>query len=142
MIYSIVGTHHRLREKGNKELSALGKAMHHIYSEQIGELESLINATSLFGDPVIVVCIQLGEVTSSKEELKRLLDSMSASTNIFIIDEPFADVHLVNTLSKVSKKLFNSGSITDLFACDTPFLKSMISSIPCFSFSVSFILLK
>lgn len=108
MIYSIVGTHHRLREKGNKELSALGKAMHHIYSEQIGELESLINATSLFGDPVIVVCIQLGEVASSKEELKRLLDSMSASTNIFIIDEPFADVHLVNTLSKVSKKLFNA----------------------------------
>lgn len=108
MIYSIVGTHTSLREKGNKEISSLGSQTHHIYSEQIGELEALINATSLFGDPVIVVCIQLGEVGSSKEELKRLLDPMSTSVNIFIIDEPFADVHLVNRLQKVSKKLFDA----------------------------------
>ncbi len=108
MIYSIVGTHYGLREKGNKEIKALGGAMHHIYSEQIGELEALIDATSLFGDPVIVVCIQLGENASSKEELKRLMDAMSLSVNIFIVDEPFADVHLVNRLQKVSKKLFDA----------------------------------
>jgi hypothetical protein len=108
MIYSIVGTHYGLREKGNKEVKALGEAMHHIYSEQVGELEALIDATSLFGDPVIVVCIQLGESAASKDELKRLMDAMSQSVNIFIVDEPFADVHLVNRLQKVSKKLFDA----------------------------------
>lgn len=108
MIYSIVGTHGGLREKGNKELQALGEVMHHIYSEQVEGLESLIDASSLFGGPVIVVCYQLGEVASSKEELKRLLEPMSTSPTIFIIDEPFADVHLFNRLQKVSTKLFDA----------------------------------
>lgn len=108
MIYSIVGTHYEVREKSNKEILALGVATHHIYSEQVTTLEPLIHATSLFGEPVIVVCIQLGENASSKEELKRLLDPMSESTNIFIIDEPFADVYLFNTLKKVSKKTFDA----------------------------------
>lgn len=108
MIYSIVGTHATLREKGNKEIRTLGETTHHIYSEQISELASLIDAKNLFGDPVIVVCIQLGEVSSSKEELKRLLEPMSVATNIFIIDEPFADIHLIARLQKVSKKLFDA----------------------------------
>lgn len=108
MIYSIVGTHSGLREKGNKELQALGEVMHHIYSEHVGELEALLNATSLFGGPVIAACFQLGEVASSKEELKRLLEPMSTSPTIFIIDEPFADVHLFNRLQKVSTKLFDA----------------------------------
>ncbi len=108
MIYSIVGTHKERREKGHKEFSSFGVAMHHIYSEQVGSLEALINATSLFGDVSVVVCIQLGEVVSSKEELVRLLDSMKTSPNIFIIDEPFADVHLFNKLSKVSVKVIDA----------------------------------
>ena len=108
MIYSIVGTNVVLREKSNKEVAVLGKTTHHLYSEQVGELEALIDATSLFGGPVVVLCIQLSEVSSSKEELQRLLDSMSTSINIFIIDEPFADAHLVNRLQKVSKKLFDA----------------------------------
>lgn len=108
MIYSIIGTHNILREKGNKEIRSLGDAICHIYSEQVGELEALIDATSLFGDPVVVICIQLGEVATSYEELKRLLEPMSTSLNIFIIDEPFADVHLVKRLQKVSKKVFDA----------------------------------
>ena len=108
MIYSIVGTHYGLREKGNKEVRVLGEATHHIYSEQVGDLEVLVDATSLFGDSVIVVCVQLGDTASSKEELTRLLEAMSASINIFIIDEPFADVHLFKRLQKVSKKIFDA----------------------------------
>jgi hypothetical protein len=108
MIYSIVGTHYGLREKGNKEIKSLGEASHHIYSEQVSELEALVNATSLFGDVIVVFCIQLGESATSKEELKRLLEPMSTSATIFVIDEPFADVHLVNRLQKVSKKLFDA----------------------------------
>lgn len=108
MIYSIVGTHFGIREKGSTEMRSLGEVSHHVYSEHIGDLESFVNASSLFGDPIIVVCIQLGEIASSKEELKRLLEPMSTSATIFIIDEPFADVHLVNRLQKVSQKLFDA----------------------------------
>ena len=108
MIYTIVGTHKELREKTNKEFSLLGVAAHHIYSEQVSELEALIDVTNIFGDPVVVYCIQLGEVASSKEELKRLLESMSTSQNIFIVDEPFADIHLYNRLKKISKKTYDA----------------------------------
>lgn len=72
------------------------------------ELEQLVDASSLFGDPVIVLCIQLGDNTHAKDELKRLLDRMQESSNIFVIDEPFADVHLFNRLTKVSKKVFDA----------------------------------
>ncbi len=108
MIYAIVGTQYEIREKGAKELAILGVPAHHIYSEHIVDLEPLIGATSLFGDAVVVTCIQLGENSSSKEELKRLLDEMSSSLNIFIIDEPFADAHLVTRLQKVAKKIFDA----------------------------------
>lgn len=108
MLYTIVGTHKAIREKASKELASLGVATHHLYSEKVYELEPLINASSLFGETVIAVCIQLGEEVSSKEELLRFLKDMELSKNIFIIDEPFADVHLVNKLSKVSKKLFDA----------------------------------
>ncbi len=108
MIFTIVGTQKELREKGSKEFSALGVASHHIYSEHVNELEALIDATSLFGDAVVVMCLQLGEITSSKEEMIGLLDGMKNSKNIFVIDEPFADVHLVNKLTKVSKKIIDA----------------------------------
>ena len=108
MIYTIVGTHKDKREKATKEYAVVGIATHHIYSDQIGELEPLIDATSLFGDAVVVMCLQLGEVASSKEEMIRLLDGMKNSKNVFIIDEPFADVHLVNKLTKVSKKVIDA----------------------------------
>jgi hypothetical protein len=108
MIYTIVGTHKERREKGHKELASLGAPTHHIYSEQVSGLEALIDGVSLFGDVSIVTCIQLGEVASSKEEMIRLLDNMKESVNIFIIDEPFADVHLFNKLSKVSVKVIDA----------------------------------
>lgn len=108
MIYSIVGTHTERREKGQKELIALGVPSQHIYSEQVGSLEALIDGVSLFGGVSIIMCIQLGEVASSKEEVVRLLDDMKTSPNIFIIDEPFADVHLFNRLSKVSVKVVDA----------------------------------
>ena len=95
-------------EKGNKEFLSLGTPTHHVYSEQVGVLESLIDGASLFGDVSIVSCLQLGDVASSKEEMVRLLDNMKTSSNIFIIDEPFADVHLFNKLSKVSVKVVDA----------------------------------
>ena len=108
MIYALVGTKKELREKGNKELISLGVVTRYIYSEQVSELESLIDGVSLFGDMVVIVCSQLGEVASSKEELLRLLSKMEASLNIFIIDEPFGDIHMVNRLSKVAEKVYDA----------------------------------
>ena len=108
MLYSVVGTHKTLREKAHAELLKFGVVSRHVYSEQIAELESLVDAGSLFGEKVIVSCVQLGDVTTSKEELIRLLPRMEKSDNIFIIDEPFADVHMVNRLTKVVKKLFDT----------------------------------
>ncbi len=108
MIYSIVGTHIHIREKGHQELLKMGVVTHHVYGEHVEELEQLVDASSLFGDPVIVLCIQLGDNTHAKDELKRLLDRMQESSNIFVVDEPFADVHLFNRLTKVSKKVFDA----------------------------------
>lgn len=108
MIYSIVGTHKERREKGQKEFSSFGVPSHHIYSEQVRSLEALIDNVSLFGEVSIVVCIQLGEVATSKEEMLRLLDTMKTSSTLFIIDEPFADVHLFNKLRKVSVKVVDA----------------------------------
>ncbi len=108
MIYSIVGTHTGLKDKAIKELSTHGKVSRYLYSEHIGELESLIDGVSLFGGVEVISCVSLLESASSQEELLRLLPKMATSLNIFIIDEPFADVHKVNKLAKVSKKLFDA----------------------------------
>lgn len=108
MIYSIVGTNKEIREKAHRELILLGTPSTHIYSEQVHELEALINAGSLFGGSTIVTLIQLGDTASSKETMIELLSGMEVSSNIFIIDEPFADIHLINKLTKVSKKVFNA----------------------------------
>ena len=108
MIYSIVGTHAATKTKAIEELKKLCTVSRYIYSEEVGELESLINATSLFGDVICISCVSLMDTSSSKEELIRLLPEMEASSTIFIIDEPFADVHKVNRLSKVSKKLYDA----------------------------------
>lgn len=108
MIYTIVGTHKETREKGNKEFAALGAVTQYIYSEQASSLEEHIDATSLFGDTIIISCVQLGDTGSSKEVLVTLLPKLETSNNIFIIDEPFADVHFINKLTKVSKKLINA----------------------------------
>jgi len=108
MIYSIVGTNITIREQGLKELKEVGQATRHMYAEESKELESFISATSLFDMTSVVVCIQFAEDASSKEEMIRLLPEMQSSSNIFIIDEPFADIHLTNKLLKVSKKVFDA----------------------------------
>lgn len=108
MIYTIVGTHKAIREKAHKEISSLGTVTHYIYSEHIDELKGHIDAVSLFGEKVIVTCVQVGSNASSKELFVELLDEMKSSANIFIIDEPFADIHLSNRLSKVSVQFFNA----------------------------------
>lgn len=108
MLYFIVGTQKTIREKAHKELALLGEATHHIYSEQIATLEPLISATSLFGDTIVVHCLQLFESSASKETVQQLLPNMASSSTIFIIDEPFATVHTVNKVSKVSQKMFDA----------------------------------
>lgn len=108
MVYSIIGTSKEIREKSARELASLGVATHHIYAEKVSELEMLIDASNLFGERVIVVCIQLGESVTSKDELVRLLEDMKKSLNIFIIDEPFADIHLYKMLTKVSEKIYDA----------------------------------
>lgn len=108
MLYSIIGTHGKVREKAHKELAVFGTPTRHLYSEHIHELASLIDAQDIFGDSVVTLCVQLGDTASSKEEFIRLLPSMSESKNMFIVDEPFADIHLFNKLKKVSHTLFDA----------------------------------
>ena len=107
MIYTIVGTNRAVRDKATKELSSLGSVTDYLYRERVGELESFIDAKDLFGEKVIIFCVQLGDSASTRETLAALLPRMEESSNIFIIDEPFADVHLQNKLKKTSKTLFD-----------------------------------
>lgn len=108
MIYSIVGTDTAKREKAYEELTKVGVVTAHIYSEQIATLEALVEASSLFGEKVIVNLIQVMDIAVSRDELIRLLPQMEESANIFIIDEPFADQNRVKRLTKYSKKVFDA----------------------------------
>jgi hypothetical protein len=108
MIYTIIGTDTIKREKAYEELASLGKISVHMYSEQVAELEPLVAASTLFGDKVIVNLIQVMDLASSRDEVVRLLPAMQESSNIFIIDEPFADANRVTRLTKYAKKLFDA----------------------------------
>jgi hypothetical protein len=108
MIYTIVGTNVEKRDKAHKELTSLGKVIAHVYSEQVGTLESYVEASSLFGERVVVNLIQSMDVASSRDEVVRLLEEMKHSKNMFIIDEPFADANRVSKLTKYSEKVFDA----------------------------------
>ena len=108
MIYAVVGTQKEIREKANLELARLGPVTRYIYSEQVSDLKSLIDGVSLFGDTIVITCFQLGDSASSKEVLVDNLKDMASSGTIFIVDEPFGDVHMFNRLSKVAKKIYDA----------------------------------
>ena len=108
MIYSIVGTDTVKREKAYEGLKKIGNISAHIYSEQIGGLEALIEASNLFGDKIIVNLIQVMDVAFSRDEIIRLLPKMKDSKNVFVIDEPFADANRVKRLEKYSEKIFDA----------------------------------
>ncbi len=108
MIYSLVGTDTKIREKARADLAKLGQVTRRIYAEDVADIEPLIDISSLFGDVSIVECVQLFDTASSKEKVLDLLDDMSESLTIFIIDEPFADTNRTNKLAKVSKKLYDA----------------------------------
>ena len=108
MIYTIVGTSSKIREKALLEIAKLGEPSVHIYAEQISSLKPLIEAGSLFGDPVVAHLIQTLEKADTREHVYDLLPDMEASENTFIIDEPFADANRTKKLEKFSKKLYDA----------------------------------
>lgn len=108
MIYSIVGTDTVKREKAYEGLKKIGNISTHIYSEQIGGLEALIEASNLFGDKIIVNLIQVMDVAFSRDEIIRLLPKMKDSKNVFVVDEPFADANRLKRLEKYSEKIFDA----------------------------------
>lgn len=108
MIYAIVGTKKEIRDAAYKELNTHGPIGTHIYSEQIESLEPLIQASSLFEGNVVVNLIQCMDVSRSDAVVTSLLPQMKASSNIFIIDEPFADVHRIKKISTHAEKVFNA----------------------------------
>lgn len=108
MIYAIVGTEQHKREKAFKELAKHGEPQAHLYSLQVLGVQPLIQASSLFGGAVVVQLIQMLEKASDREVVYDLLPDMKTSSNIFIIDEPFADVNRVKKLEKFSEKVFDA----------------------------------
>lgn len=108
MIYALIGTHGATREKALAALSKFGLPSIHIYSEQISAIEPLIEATSLFGDKVIAQVIQTMERAETREYVYDLLPGMKESDNIFIIDEPFADVHRTKKLEKYAEHVYDA----------------------------------
>lgn len=107
MIYSIVGTNASLKDKALKELSKEGAVSHYLYSEHINDLEPLIDASSLFGDKLIVSCVSLLDNPSSRERTLELLPKMKDSGTVFIMDEPFLDAAKTTKLSKVSQVFYD-----------------------------------
>lgn len=108
MIYTLVGTDAKKRERVMAEIAKLGVPNVHLYAEQISALVPLIEAGSLFGDTVIAHLIQMLEKAETREYVYDLLSQMESSQNIFFIDEPFADANRMKKLEKFSKKLFDA----------------------------------
>ncbi len=108
MLYTIVGTGTNVRERARKELAGLGAITRRLYAEDVSDLEHLIDISSLFGDVSIIECVQLLDNATAKERVYDLLEKMSDSQTIFIIDEPFADANKTNKLAKFSKKIFDA----------------------------------
>lgn len=112
MIYSIIGTDIKKRNRAFSEVLKGKDISSHIYSNNIYMLEPLISAQDIFGGEVIVVMEQTMDKSRSdekenKEVVKKLLPAISESKNIFIIDEPFADANRVKSLEKYSEKIFD-----------------------------------
>lgn len=108
MIYTIVGTDTKIRDKARAELAVLGAVTRRLYPEDVADLEQLIDISSLFGDVSIIECVQLLDNAAAKEKVYDLLEKMSDSQTIFIIDEPFADANKTSKLAKFSKKMFDA----------------------------------
>jgi hypothetical protein len=108
MIYTLVGTDAKKREKAQAEIEKLGAPTTHIYSEQLNALEALVEAGSLFGDAIVVHLVQVLEKAEGRDVVYELLPSMETSSNIFVIDEPFADANRTKKLEKYSKKLYDA----------------------------------
>jgi hypothetical protein len=108
MMYSIVGTGVEKREKAYQELEKFGLVSTHIYNEQIGALEAYIEASSLFGEKVVVNVLQVMDDVKARDVLIELLPQMKDSSNVFIVDEPFADANRVTRLTKYSAKVFDA----------------------------------
>jgi hypothetical protein len=108
MLYAIIGTDRKVREKARGELATLGAVTRRLYAEESEDLEVLIDISSIFGDVSVVECVQLLDNAAVKERVYDLLEKMSDSQTIFIIDEPFADANKANKLAKFSKKMFDA----------------------------------
>lgn len=108
MIYTLVGTDTKKREKALADIAILGTPVAHIYGEQVSALEPLIDAGSLFGERVVVHLVQTLEKAEARERVYDLLPSMKDSQNIFMLDEPFADANRVKKIEKFSEKLFDA----------------------------------
>ncbi len=108
MIYVVIGTDTEKREKAYSFIKKEGVITDHVYSEQVYTLEPYISASHLFGDKIIVNCIQTMELVSSRDEITRLLPDMKESKNIFIIDELFVDQNRITRLTKFAEKVFDA----------------------------------
>ena len=108
MIFSIVGTSINIRKKAFEEVLKGEKPTAYIRTDNMWELEALINAEDLFGGKVIVLVEQVGNDAEGRDTLKKYLKEIESSKNLFIIDEPFIEASFIKTLEKYSKKLFDA----------------------------------
>jgi hypothetical protein len=108
MIYTVVGTDQHKREKAFAKLAKLGAPSVHLYAENVAGVEPLIQATSLFGDPIVALLIQTLEKAEDREVVYELLSDMETSATLFIFDEPFADTNRLKKLEKYSKEVLDA----------------------------------
>lgn len=108
MLYALVGTDQKKREKAQLAFAKFGSPTAHIYGEQVSALEPLIEATSLFGDKIVVHLVQTMERAETRERVYDLLGAMKESPNVFIIDEPFADANRVKKIEKAAEALYDA----------------------------------
>jgi len=109
MIYALVGTDLKVREKAKRDFAKLGEVSAVLRRETILELESHIEAADLFDPkPKVIVIEQVTGEMASREILYKLLPRMAEAAHHFIIDEPFAGLETSKLLKKYGEVFYEA----------------------------------
>lgn len=109
MLYSITGTEMGVREEGLKHFNTFGSPTHRVSTENFFDLETHVDTQDLFtSKPVVIILEEVSQNVDTRESLINLLPKLKGSSNIFLIDEPFATPALKKSLKEYSDIHFDA----------------------------------
>ena len=101
MIFAIVGKEYTARKKFFEEIKKNYFVSRIVERENMEDIISLSEASSLFGDKEVVLLENVGQDKEGREYIKKYSEMMKESATVFIVDEQDGDVYFFKYLSKL-----------------------------------------